>query len=514
MSFSSAISNLVFRARDLVLVGIVAVSLTAQAQTVYATGAPSALSSGTNALSSVNVSTGVATKICDLPFSSAALAMNPADGLAYFIEITVASPRLAKINPVGCATSAALPTSLPAGIIRATFCPDGRFYASTHSNQLYEINPATGATLKTLNIPALPTTGSGDFACTSNGQLYVVAPSSNLVSLYSLYRINAVDLQAAADLGTVNAVTVGALGRLGTPNGLTEADSGAAGCGGTNPCLVASVNAIANQLWTVNSASGATTIIGNSGLALSDLARTFPVDVKVEKASIMGSALQGQTLTYGLLVSNIGSAIANSTVTDVFSPAMFASTVWQCVVAVPGAASVSPTACGATSGSGNINNPVALSPGGSVVYLVTATLASGFTGAATNVARATVSSLITDSDPSNNVSALVSTPVTPAALLTITKTNGTNSLVAGQTTSYTVTVANLGPGAAPGARVIDLPGAGLQCTALACSASGGASCPSSLSVSALASPGLLLPAFPVGSAVRFVVTCGVTASGY
>lgn len=110
----------------------------------------------------------------------------------------------------------------------------------------------------------------------------------------------------------------------------------------------------------------------------------------------------------------------------------------------------------------------------------------------------------------------------PLVNLTITKSNGTNVLTAGGTTSYTVTIANLGPSAADGSVFKDAPSAGLTCNAVNCTATaGGASCPTigggagQLSIGNLILPGagVVLPTLPSGSTVSFSLACGVTATG-
>ena len=99
--------------------------------------------------------------------------------------------------------------------------------------------------------------------------------------------------------------------------------------------------------------------------------------------------------------------------------------------------------------------------------------------------------------------------------ITLSKSNGVTTLVAGQTTSYTLTVANFGPTNAPGAVLQDPVAAGLTCTSVSCSVTAGtASCPASPTISALQSTGLsITPTFNASSTVSFVVTCGVTATG-
>ena len=107
------------------------------------------------------------------------------------------------------------------------------------------------------------------------------------------------------------------------------------------------------------------------------------------------------------------------------------------------------------------------------------------------------------------------TLINPSTVLTIAKTNGVISLISGQTTSYTVTIANLGPTNAPGAVLKDPAAAGLNCTTVTCVVTAGtASCPSPLTIGALQGAGLTIaPTFNAGSTLSFVVTCGVTATG-
>ncbi len=98
--------------------------------------------------------------------------------------------------------------------------------------------------------------------------------------------------------------------------------------------------------------------------------------------------------------------------------------------------------------------------------------------------------------------------------ISVSKDNGTTTLVAGQTTSYTLTVANLGPNNAPGVLITDPPVSGLSCTTVTCAVTAGtASCPA-LSVSTLQTPGLVItPTFNANSTLSFVLTCTVTATG-
>lgn len=106
--------------------------------------------------------------------------------------------------------------------------------------------------------------------------------------------------------------------------------------------------------------------------------------------------------------------------------------------------------------------------------------------------------------------------IVPAANLSVTKTNGTNTLVAGSTAVYTLTFANAGPASADGALVRDVPGAGLSsCVVLSpCTTTGAAVCPSIATLnSSLFSTGVAIPTFPAASSITFRVSCGVSATG-
>ena len=119
----------------------------------------------------------------------------------------------------------------------------------------------------------------------------------------------------------------------------------------------------------------------------------------------------------------------------------------------------------------------------------------------------------------NNTGTALTTisPACTTATLTISKTSSpTGSLLTGSTVSYTLTVANLGPSNAPGALVIDTPGAGLNCAAgtVSCSLIGGtAACSGPTTIAALTGTGVTLSPFNAGATMGIVVTCLVEATG-
>ena len=119
------------------------------------------------------------------------------------------------------------------------------------------------------------------------------------------------------------------------------------------------------------------------------------------------------------------------------------------------------------------------------------------------------------SPPSNTDSSCTFTN-TRSVNLAISKSVGVNTLVAGSTTTYTITVTNSGPSDADGALLKDSLATGLNCTQTSCEAvSNGASCPTpgSVTIASLQGAGITLAVLPAGSSVTFSVICGVMATG-
>ena len=135
------------------------------------------------------------------------------------------------------------------------------------------------------------------------------------------------------------------------------------------------------------------------------------------------------------------------------------------------------------------------------------------TPASTTVVGTTRSATIT---PPANTDSSCTFINTRSANIAVSKSNAVNSLVAGRTTSYTITVTNGGPSDGDGSVLKDPLATGLSCTQVTCTGvSGGAACPASASVTiaALQGVGISLPVLPANSTVTFSVVCGVTATG-
>lgn len=100
------------------------------------------------------------------------------------------------------------------------------------------------------------------------------------------------------------------------------------------------------------------------------------------------------------------------------------------------------------------------------------------------------------------------------ANVTVTKSNNSSApLVSGTNTTYTISVSNAGPASAHNTVITETDKARLDCGAaglpsITCSATGGASCPSSYNFTALKT-GATIPLLPAGGNVTFALTCKV-----
>jgi uncharacterized repeat protein (TIGR01451 family) len=235
-------------------------------------------------------------------------------------------------------------------------------------------------------------------------------------------------------------------------------------------------------------------------------AQVYPYPALRVSKTALSTVTVTQPYTYTIVISNSSPALTATSVTvaDTISAG-----------GVLGSVSCSATSSGAIIGScpSPLTFPIAafnLSPATTLTLTVSATALASTTGTVTNNAaltstlRSTLSSVL---------SATHTAAIVAPANLSLSKTNGVSSLVAGSTTQYTITASNAGPAWANNAVIRDTPSAGLACTSLTCSNTGGASCPGSLSVSNLTSSGLAIPLFPSGSSVTLLLTCDVTATG-
>ena len=256
------------------------------------------------------------------------------------------------------------------------------------------------------------------------------------------------------------------------------------------------------------SCTGQPTSNGNvaTNAVLTNIAR-----MNIAKAvSPIGTVIPGTTLTYSITLNNDGTApSAGSTLQDGI-PAGAAY--------LPGTTSLNGAATADVGGTSPFVSPgLVNSPGQAAGVLAvgqTATVqfqvlvSNNSSGTVTNTASGDIDGA--GAAPATTAQAINSVKL--AANLSITKGNGVSTLVAGATTTYTITASNGGPSAADGALVRDPAVTGLSCTQLSCSALGGAVCPAA-DINLLQGTGLSILTFPANSSVTLSLICGVTATG-
>jgi uncharacterized repeat protein (TIGR01451 family) len=235
-------------------------------------------------------------------------------------------------------------------------------------------------------------------------------------------------------------------------------------------------------------------------------------DLAITKTASTTTPNAGGTFTYTIVIGNNGpSAVTGATWTDTL-PAGLGT-----ITNIVSSAGITASAAGST-----ISGTSTLANGQVATVTFQVAVAPGATGNLANVATVTPPVGTIDPNTANN-SNTVTVTIGQVANLSVTKDNGTNSLVAGSTTAYTVTFSNGGPSAANGALIKDASSAGLSCTSVTCSATtGGASCPTSMlplgTVVLKASTnffgaGETIATFPANSSVSLIVNCGVIATG-
>ncbi len=169
-----------------------------------------------------------------------------------------------------------------------------------------------------------------------------------------------------------------------------------------------------------------------------------PADLSLAKSDTPDPALQGQNLTYHLVVTNNGTSSGPATTSGV----KVVDTL------PPGVTLVSATpSSGSCSGTATIACELGILPGGASESVdIVVNVAPATTGTLTNTA--TVSAATADPDPSDNT-ASATTTVAPAADVSITKTDTPDPAHVGKTVTYTIGVANAGPAQATSTTVRD-----------------------------------------------------------
>ncbi|MDC8015550.1 pre-peptidase C-terminal domain-containing protein [Tahibacter soli] len=225
--------------------------------------------------------------------------------------------------------------------------------------------------------------------------------------------------------------------------------------------------------------------------------------------TVSGTFLPNGTVTYTIVLNNAGGAAQGDNPGNEFSDVLPASLTLVSANATSGTAVASVATNTVT-----WNGPVPA--GGSVTITITATVNASATGTISNQGTIAYDADNNGTNESNGVTDDPGTGVAgdptsfalgAAADLVVTKTDGLTAVVAGTSSTYTITVGNLGPSAITGATVTDTFPA--ECTAptWTCTATGGGTCPPGGSGAIAASVDL-----PVSAMATFTATCPVGAA--
>jgi uncharacterized repeat protein (TIGR01451 family) len=217
-------------------------------------------------------------------------------------------------------------------------------------------------------------------------------------------------------------------------------------------------------------------------------------DLAITKTDGVTTVAAGQTTTYTITASNAGPSDAlASTVADTF-PAPLTGCTWTCSGALGGT-------CNA-SGSNNINELVNLPNGGSVTFSATCSVPASTASGTSIMNTATVTPPAGVPDPLLTNNDATDTDTTNVqADLSITKTDGVSSVIAGGVLTYTIAASNTGPSDSSGSTVADTFPASLACT-WTCAGTGTCTAAGSGNINDAVN-------LPVGSGVTYTATCTV-----
>ena len=102
--------------------------------------------------------------------------------------------------------------------------------------------------------------------------------------------------------------------------------------------------------------------------------------------------------------------------------------------------------------------------------------------------------------------------VSVVVLPTITNTDGITTIKSGNAANYTVVITNTTGATLSGAIFKDPAVSGIDVSGLNCSASGGATCPASYTISDMQGAGITIPNMPTSSSVTFTITATLTGN--
>jgi uncharacterized repeat protein (TIGR01451 family) len=222
-------------------------------------------------------------------------------------------------------------------------------------------------------------------------------------------------------------------------------------------------------------------------------------DLSIMKTDGQATVVPGSPITYTIVASNAGPAVANGATVADMVPAAITGVNWTCLGSGGGTC--------AASGPGNINDTVNLPVGGTVTYTLTGTISASATGSLSNTATVAAPGGAADPNLGNNSATDTDTLTPPQADLSITKTDGQASAVPGSLVTYTIIAGNTGPSPATGATVADMVPAAITGATWTCSGAGGGTCAASGSGDINDTVDL-----PEGTIVTYTLTGTVSAS--
>lgn len=173
-------------------------------------------------------------------------------------------------------------------------------------------------------------------------------------------------------------------------------------------------------------------------------------DISIAKTG-PASAVAGEIAEYVITVNNTGPSDALGVhIVDPLEASRFAGATWTCTA-------TGGSTCTAPSGSGtSLDAQADVMVGGSVTVTLRARVHPRWVGPLLNSAYVQPEPGSVDPTPGDQVAVPVTTQVLRRPNLSITKTNGVSSSMAGLPLGYTITVSNVGPSDAPNALVQDI----------------------------------------------------------
>lgn len=168
--------------------------------------------------------------------------------------------------------------------------------------------------------------------------------------------------------------------------------------GGGSPAVDAGVSAFGGAGVPVEDFDGETRPQGfDADIGADELpgGLTLEADLGLTKDDGQTQVVAGATVSYTIVATNAGpAAVSGASVIDTF-PAVLTGVTWSCSASTGGA-------CGAASGSGDINTTVDLPAGGTATFVASGVIQASASGSLSNTASVSPPPGILDSFPANN----------------------------------------------------------------------------------------------------------------